>query len=90
MKTPKTQNLRYVEKVLAITIFEGEGTNESKAREVKYIYSFDGDFIAVIDPAPESEANVDQMIKDLERYGCPKDKSESIAIGLVVEIGWRK
>ena len=38
----------------------------------------------------EDEDLVDQMIEDLENYGCPEDISEAIAIGLVAEIGWTK
>lgn len=39
---------------------------------------------------PRFVSDVDEMIEDLQNYGCPEELSEAIAVGLVQEIGWKK
>lgn len=37
----------------------------------------------------ERKEMIDIVINILEQYGCPKDKSEQCAIGLIVESGYK-
>jgi len=47
----KAINFRGFKKVYMVTVIEGEGTEESLAREVKYFYDDENDtFIGKIDP----------------------------------------
>jgi hypothetical protein len=50
-------NFRGLKQGLIIEVLEGEGTEESVARIVYYIYSEDGNYIGKIDSSPEEDTN---------------------------------
>lgn len=46
-------NFRGLEQGFIVTVLEGEGTKQSVAREVLYIFDKEGNKLGVIDPHPE-------------------------------------